>query len=536
MVGAVTNGDAFTDWLASDSWLDFSQQRSIRALRDDVSYLNSSLSSQMRESGRLRSELSKLQGSVESRLNRLARSFDAFVELSDLRMTLALFDPPALVRHRTRQLIAAAGRGDQLPSVEIVDVPGYWLAPAVVGLVGLLRGEAADAPFAQAVERDPVRTALLVTLACAVAGRPELASSWLPRAFGPLPAAEPVTRVARALWTEAAEGTFGPEGRALLATRLTELVASLDPQQEAAAAEDWRARVGALAAPVQRPVSILDPVPAAERAMTAGARLATLRTLCVPAENARDAERQTSGELVALLRALVDEGTAEEAPLMRRAAELRAVIEDRAQPADRPWDAPLQKPLDLLRADAFATDGARLATMARAAGARWLLASAEKLATEALTDPPTQAATAIEHVQVVVRTRGRVDAGGLAEVNERIDSWYPDQRVPSVATIAVLAVGVLLTLSVVAAPNVLAILATVTGVVLLAIGAGMWLSGRRRRADFQKRRANARTGAQQRAERAATQLADVCARLTAAGEQATADLAAIKSALSEPAL
>ncbi|MDQ7905063.1 hypothetical protein RB614_11075 [Phytohabitans sp. ZYX-F-186] len=579
----MTDGSAFTDWLVSDNWQDYRQQRAIRELGDEVSSLSSSLYSQQRESSRLRSELSKLQGSVEMRLDRLTRAFDAFVELSDLRMTLAMFDPPALVRHRTRQVIAAVSQGERPPPADFADVPGYWLAPATTALVALLgaadatfphgeappgggraatlprdehgtalpldatlpRGERdehdgvrsappgggdADAALALAVERDPVRTALLLTLTAAVDGRADLGARWLPEALGPLPVEGPVSRAVRTLWTEAALGRFGAQGRALLDQRLAALVDALDPEREKAAAEAWRARIDALPGIVPRPQSILEPVADAEAALAAGARLAVLRELCArpPAEPApADAD-----PLAGLLRALVDEGSAEEAPLLGRAAELRAVIEGRQYTADEQWAAPAGTALELLLADAFTPDGTPLARAARTAGARWLLTGAERLAGDAATDPPRAATTSVEHLPV------RVHAGappeGLDAVQARIDARYTDEPVPTKATVALAAGGALLCLSLIGWPNALAVIATLAGAGLLLAAAVRWRGEAQRRTDRHERHAAALAGARERAERATGELDGLRDRLAAAAKRATDDLAAVKSSLTAP--
>jgi hypothetical protein len=531
MVIAVTDGSAFTDWLTSDNWQDYRQQRAIRELGDEVSSLSSSLYSQRRESSQLRSELSKLQGSVEMRLDRLMRSFDAFVELSDLRMTLAMFDPPALVRHRTRQVLAAVSQAETPPPADVADVPGYWLAPATTALVALLRGEDAAAPLALAAERDEVRTALLVTLAAAVAGRTDLSARWLPEALGPLPVAEPVTRAVRTLWTEAARGRFGPDGQALLGERLSTLVDGLDPGQERAAAEAWRARVDALPATVPRPQSIVDPVADAEEALAAGARLAALRELC--ARPPADPSPAESDPLAAILRALVDEGSVEEAPLLRRSAELRAVIEDTEYTAGEQWAAPAGTALESLRADAFQPDGTPLARMARAAGARWLLHEAERLAGDAATDPPREATTSIEHLPVRVRTGAAPDPEGMAAVTRKIDSRYPEEPTPTKATIALAAAGALLCLSLIAWPSPIVVIATLGGAgVLIAAAAVRWRREGQQRTDRRDRHAASLVGARERAERATGELGDLRDRLGAAAQRATDDLAAVKSSLS----
>lgn len=525
MVIAVTDGSAFTDWLASDNWQDYRQQRAIRELGDEVSSLSYSLHSQQRESTRLRSELSKLQGSVEMRLDRLMRSFDAFVELSDLRMTLAMFDPPALVRHRTRQVVAAVSQAQAPPPADFADVAGYWLAPATTALVALLRDEDATAPLALAAERDEARTALLVTLTAAVARRTDLSARWLPKAFGPLPATEPVTRAVRTLWTEAAAGRFGPDGVALLGERLAAFAGGLDE----AAGGGWRARVDGLPGTLPRPQSILDPVAEAEEAFAAGARLHALRELCgrPPAEPAPlDAD-----PLAGILRALVDEGSAEEAPLLRRAAELRAVIEDKAYTADEQWEAPAGTALELLLADAFQPDGTPLARAARAAGARWLLPNAERLAGDAATDPPREATTSVEHLPVQVRAGAAPDPDGMAAVQQKIDSRYPEERVPTRTTIALGVAGALLCLSLVAWPNGLAIFTTLAGAGLLLTAAVRWRREGRQRAERQERHAASLAAARERAARATRELDELRDRLVLTGQRAADDLAAVKASL-----
>ncbi|MFC0528668.1 hypothetical protein [Phytohabitans kaempferiae] len=532
----MTDGSAFTDWLMSDNWQDYRQQRAIRSLGDEVSSLSSSLYTQQRESSRLRSELSKLQGSVEARLSRLIRSFDAFVELSDLRVTLAMFDPPALVRHRTRLLVAAASQDQPPPAAGFADVPGYWLAPAATALGALLRDEDAEEPLTLALERDAGRTALLITLTATAAGRADLSAAWLPKALGPLPAGEPVTRAVRALWTSAAAGVFGPDGLALVGKRLAGLVDGVDPERERTTAEAWRARIGTLPATVTRPQSILEPVPDAEKALAAGARLAALRELCAGTGGPAAPEAATDSpdpySLAAVLRALVDEGTDEEAPLLRRSAELRAVIEDREYTDVEQWAAPLKPPLELLLDDAFLPDGSPLARMARTASARWLLPAAERLATEAATDPPREATTAIE--RTAVRVRAGTTPQGLDAVRDALAARYAGEPVPDKAAIACLAAGALLCVSLVAWPNALAVIATLAGAVLLLTGAVRWWQGRQRNAERQERLAANVNSAEQRAGRAAAELDDLRGRLVAAGQRAADDLAAIRNAVGVP--
>ncbi len=114
----------------SDNWYtDYQQNKRLRGLEEDLSSVSASLASARSSQRRLHAELSKVRGSLEQRLDRLSAAFDAFVEISDLRVTLGLFDAQGRVRHQARQLLAGVG-----PDGEVSDVDAYWLAPALSAL------------------------------------------------------------------------------------------------------------------------------------------------------------------------------------------------------------------------------------------------------------------------------------------------------------------------------------------------------------------------------------------------------------------
>ncbi|MEH1128306.1 hypothetical protein [Micromonospora sp. CPCC 206061] len=520
----------FADWITSDSWMDYRQQQALRNLDDEVASLNSTISRQYQESSRLRSELSSLRGSVEERLTRLTRAFDAFVELSDLRMVLALFDPPALVRHRARTVIAASSEGAEAGAAAFDDVPGYWLAPATKALVALLRGESAGEHLALAEERDAGRTALLLAVATTVAGRADLGVEWLPRALGSLPAGARVSRAQRTLWMEAAAGTFGSAGRDVLAGRLTELVDGLPPERSHLVAEAWRRRVDGIPAVAPRSPSTLERLPDMAGSLASGIRLERLRELCAAgASHGEGARQEKSQELTDVLRGLVDEGSAEEAPLLRRAAELRAVIEDR--PVPEAWNVPLAPPLELLEEDAFRADGSPLARIARTAGARWLLLAGERLAAAAAADPPAQATASVEHVSVRIRVDG-ADQDDLAGALRNVEARYPDEPVPAKATIATLVVGGLLCLPVVAWPNALAVLSVLAGLVVVAVGGRRWWREAQNRAHRRDTRTAALERVRRRTDEAVAELGGLRESMASTGRRAADDLTALRTALS----
>ncbi|MFC4592330.1 hypothetical protein [Sphaerisporangium corydalis] len=107
------------------------------------------------------------------------------------------------------------------PPLNALDVPGYWLAPAVEALLLILSGEDALEPLARAAQLDEADTALFLCLSLAVSGHGDrIHASWLGTAFGDLSTDRPVTPGQRALWTAAARGAYGPAGKIFVLRRL----------------------------------------------------------------------------------------------------------------------------------------------------------------------------------------------------------------------------------------------------------------------------------------------------------------------------
>lgn len=311
-------------------WIDYSQQRRIRNLEEDLSDAQASLA---RKQHRMRSELKNLRGNLEQRLNRVSATLDAFIELSDLRATLALFGDAALARRRTLQVLDDPSLHDP----DLKDVPGYWLVPAAHGLHALTEGDHGKAQerFDEAERRDAARaryfTALATALtdtdaAQAMGGR--LSPELLPHLPPP---GEKLTRGERALWLLTADGSFGSEARENL------LLSTI---------RHW-SREGASAG---TPAGLTVP-PGGTRNHTTrrrdGSQALARRTA---ATTSLSALRENLGRLTALdgedlseralapdqdsaaflqqcLQLLVEEGSTEEAPLLKRSIQLRSVIE-----------------------------------------------------------------------------------------------------------------------------------------------------------------------------------------------------------------
>jgi hypothetical protein len=543
--------------LAVDGYVPYSdagQRRVIKELNAEVTSLNFTLSSQARESSRLRSELGKLQGSVEARLKRLTVAFDAFVELSDIRMTLTMFPSAALVRHRTRELLDALP-GTPAPIGNPTDVPGYWLAPAGTALVALLKDAGDDGALAEATVRDPYRTALLLTFAGIIADRPELARRYLPTAIGTLAIGTPVTRAQRLLWTEAAAGRFGPPGEAIVRQLLAGLIGTgveVDlfpgrPGDPVAAARKLNVLRTLLdranpAAPMPVTAKAVPETTTAYATITPGTARAvptapalsapattSFATTVAPAQPAPAAGEpvdETIEAVAAMLGALVDEGTVEEAPLLRRSEELRAIIEDdRATPVES-WDAPAGDPVELLVADA--SDPTPAGDLARAAAARWFLVAAEELNRTAHAEPP-QSITVKPIGQEVQVTANGADLRAIrAEIERRNKPKEGPQWLPVTLAVAGLAV---LVPSVIGLPDSFAVFGLVAGVALLIGAPVVHLKARGARAtvlatrDNELRYADKRTGeAVDALRRTRDEYADAAAR-------ADDDLAAVRAHL-----
>ncbi|RZU03387.1 hypothetical protein EV645_7415 [Kribbella rubisoli] len=204
-----------TDW-----WRERRQNEQLEDLQSEMSYAR-------QETSRLQSQLSKIQGGLQERVNRLSSAFDAFVELSDLRYEMAGFlEAAELRRYASRVLTAMASSTPLPPAAE--PVPQYWLGPATSALIGLTGGQDEQA-LGVAMGLDERRTSTFLALALAALGqRHQVRTEWLDVAFGVLPADGTVTRVQRVLWATAARGGFGADGLALVAKRLQSVAPPAD--------------------------------------------------------------------------------------------------------------------------------------------------------------------------------------------------------------------------------------------------------------------------------------------------------------------
>ncbi|GAB3445976.1 hypothetical protein [Actinophytocola sediminis] len=501
----------------SDNWYtDYSQNKRLRGLEDDLSHVSASLASARSSQQRLRAELSKVQGTFEQRLDRLSAAFDAFVEISDLRVTLGLFDEPGRIRLQARRLL-----GGEPTTGLAADVDGYWLAPAFVALSVVADGVADTESLAAARDRDPLRAAVFHVLGTGLlGGRNTVTAGMLADAL-PVPGAT-TAGYQRAVWTLAADGFFGEAGWELVRRRGVEYVSGLT--DDGAAVERVR-KIGTASATVFALPRNLEGVGDLSAALDAAERLATLRAWVEevragwtnePAPDVDPIVRRTAEQLV-------DEGSQEELPLLARERELRAVIESTGGEVPA-WDAQAGDTLELIHAD-LADDEhpGRRAVAVRICGAH-VLAAAERLARTARHPFPDKITARTRQGTVTLTARG---AESLDAAHRRIDAAAkvsPQGRVISRAAAAVGIVFVLL--------SVLAGWGWVI-IALAAFGtAGVtWSRDSRARAEAVANAGRARTALAEEIDQRVTALAEC--RLALAERQSAIDehLAALRTAL-----
>ncbi|MDN3356735.1 hypothetical protein [Actinomadura sp. DC4] len=449
--------------MSDDWWTDYRQNRRIRELQGEVDAAYGYAASRSRA---LQSRLSQVQGTLERRLDRLARSFDAFVELSDIRLELAVFDREAAVRHRTRRLLMGLAQGaTDPPPLGLDDCPGYWLKPAAEALSALVRGDVVAEKFtSEAIERDEDRTTLFLTLGLAAAGRYAEAVPWLSRSLPAL--GTTVTAVQRQLWIACADGAFGEPGREHIQRRLTELLDEMPAEAGEQQRANWRQAVSGGKKRASLPRELQNEKALTEPPLMA-TRLTMLRTRVEAALQPFDAA--PASDFSGLLNTLVDEGAPEEQTLVARARELRQIIETGGTERPPAWDAPAGETLALLRGDMFERSAPGPRALAAKVGGRWLSSIADGLARRASVRPPDELDLRLSGHPLRVGPNG---APALAEAQAKIDRDAAISPAGERLGMAVGTVGVVVLVLTIAAG--LPLLAVLAGL-MIAVGAGIWI-------------------------------------------------------------
>ncbi|MFF0342190.1 hypothetical protein [Kribbella sp. NPDC004875] len=414
--------------MSNDWWAERQQNEQLEQLQSEMSYAR-------QETSRLQSQLSRIQGGLQDRVNRLSTAFDAFVELSDLRYEMAGFLDAAELRRYASRVLSAMASGTALPPVAEA-VPQYWLGPATQALIALHSSEPNDQALSTALELDQRRTSTYLALALATLGlRHQVRSEWLDVAFG-VPAADgTVTRTQRVLWATAARGGFGADGLELVVKRLQSVappadgwLAQLEKRGEAPRTtrapfdamkeqDTARVRLGRLRNAVETiagNTAAREPDPALgyeetaakktaakeEGADAAGARRRSGRG------NADAKARAERDSAPALLRLLISEGSEPEREPLARAAVLRAQISGSGEAKADGLEDPVGTVEKLLGDDLAQTDDPHLPAAALRVIAPTVLPATEALAEVAGRPSPAQVTVAGEARTITIRPDG----------------------------------------------------------------------------------------------------------------------------------
>ncbi|GAA3583459.1 hypothetical protein [Kribbella ginsengisoli] len=499
----------------SNNWYtDNRQNRELEELRDQMAAASSEASS-------LRSRLSQVQGTMETRLQRLTTAFDAFVELSDIRESLIGFADAAEVRRHAGQVLATLAAGEK-PTRVGRDVPAYWLAPAVEAIRE--PGALDEAVLAEAMKRDEVRTSTFLCLALAALGRRnEVRAEWLGTAFGEL-AAGNVTRTQRALWTAAARGGFGVEGQQWIVAQLK--AGTAGEGHWAGVVKERATGLSVSAAPPFKEFTTQFKAGADLARLRAGVEAITSDTSVLEPDGAlayAAGEKPDPDSTSALLRLLIAEGSEPEREMLSRVGELRAKVTNGTAPSNGSLGDSAGELGKLLEADLAKTDEPHLAATALRVVADAVLADAEELMKTASLPTPSQVSKEIEWRQVTLTPDG-ADRLSLAKAEVEIaETVKPlsaaDLRGP--IGFGVAGVMVLIGLGFLVHPFWI-----VVGLVLLGIaGYGYWTA--------RKKRADERADTVRRIERLREQAKTAGAELAAYKAGDTARLATVAGDLEE---
>jgi hypothetical protein len=431
---------AFWDWVSSDDYTEYKLKRSVRGLQSEVDDANAAASRQAStlrsQTNALRDRMAALEGSLEDRLDRLSKSFYAFVELSELRRELDAFKLEESIRADVRRLIAGLVQRavntaiPAPPPLNFADCPGYWLPSAAEALSALARGDevTSETHLVKATACDAERTAVFLALSLTMAGEPELAAHWLDRALPSL--RTEVTEAERALWIAAAHNAFGPAGRRLVIERLAAFIAELPTDQAAREHAQWTETLAKNNDSHPLPIALRSIQKEADPILQA-ARLSRLRAWTEEAEKAKkaeDKETEEAQQTKPALDALIAEGAPAEAPLREQASALWRVINP--DHADTAWNEPAGATLDLLRGDIFAPIDVPVRSVALRGARTLTTAVVADLTMAAIQPPPATVVVVIESRQVEL-TPGQSPSTAAAEaaIDESAgEGWIAKRR------------------------------------------------------------------------------------------------------------
>ncbi|NYE69329.1 hypothetical protein [Microlunatus parietis] len=302
-----------------------------RLLREEVETLSYQASAAASRASRMQSQLAKLQGSLETRLNALSKAFDAYVELGDVREELAGYPDTSAIRRDVMAVIEQLSNG--LPASP-VDPRGvdYWLPHATNTVIEIVGGDA-EAGKSNLAATPEAR--LYVVAAVGALGHGERVADRLPEL---LITDRELTGQQVVLLDAVVAGVFGPKALESLEPSFRPLLQRTDPA-------GWRATIERITG-VTNDDFILNWI-RGQFAESTAAPSPDAQSSPPPAKPA--AAGSTAGEadprarLRGLVVSLIGSGYGGEGALLARARELRWQIENpgRTRPESEQGPAPV---------------------------------------------------------------------------------------------------------------------------------------------------------------------------------------------------
>jgi hypothetical protein len=213
--------------------------------------------------------------------------------------------------------------------------PGYWLAPALVGLAAWLRDDraVADNAVRSAMERDSRKTALFYALLLRRYGRTAAAAHWIRRYVERQDPAN-LSREFVVVLDAVSTGALGPESRPMVMEQVAQWYARLSADETVVAGQiaRWHKLIAGLRTPLDLPLSVLpevcpvwDTMKDLYEGATVHARADALFHRLLDAPVRPDTE--LNNRVDRLLTSLVKEFDAEEGPLRRELDAQQAIID-----------------------------------------------------------------------------------------------------------------------------------------------------------------------------------------------------------------
>lgn len=438
-------------------------------LRENLEALEASNAAAASRSARLSSQLSRLQGSLEHRLNALSAAFDAYVELGDVREQLAAYGEAAAIR---REAVAAIGAlGDGRPATPIDDRgTGYWVAAATNAVIARLSGSPDTAAEAGLRSQEPDAATFLVAALGALGRGTEVTDdvvALLHSADGQLDDHQLV------LWHAVVRGDFGPY---VIGT----VLAGWHDQLDSRPATDWLDWASQQGAKVGR--DAVDWIEDQAGALSADHDHSDPSAQADPVAEDQLPER---GGLRGLVLELINSGFGDEKQLLATARDLRARIEhpnSSMAPADGEAAVAKTAVVDAVRSAFLALPASPARAGIFAAMAPALGAAVEAEAPRLLSTRPAVVPVRIAGMSVDVTPEGP-DPTALAAATAAADRWADPAaakgRLYAFGAAAVLCAVIALVLAVAGIAIWLAVLLLIAAVITGILGVRTLLAGRR---------------------------------------------------------